>query len=130
MRNGLVSYARTVKTTSRDHGAGRVVLAARVEHLGSAHSEAECETLTAVAQQRMAAGQLELGLGLGGGWTARALPAPFQRAPERSSAGASMGVICADRDAASPWRHLSGPQRTCTRMQVHTRPGRRGTMGG
>jgi hypothetical protein len=34
-----------------------------------------------------------------------------------------MGVTCADRDTASPWRHLSGPQTTCARMQGHARPG-------
>ena len=41
-----------------------------IEHLGSAHHEAELEGLKAAAQQRIAAGQLELGLGLepaGGG---------------------------------------------------------------
>jgi hypothetical protein len=41
-----------------------------IEHLGSAHDEAELEALKAAAQQRIAAGQLELGLGLepaGGG---------------------------------------------------------------
>jgi succinate dehydrogenase flavin-adding protein (antitoxin of CptAB toxin-antitoxin module) len=35
-----------------------------IEHLGSAHDEAELEALKAAAQQRIAAGQLELGLGL------------------------------------------------------------------
>lgn len=73
--------------------------------------------MKAAAQQWMAVGQPEFGLGLGGRWTACALPAPFQRAPERSSAGASMCVTCADRDAASPWRHLSRPQMA---MQVRT----------
>jgi hypothetical protein len=41
-----------------------------IEHLGSAHDEAELEALKAAAQQRIAAGQLELALGLepaGGG---------------------------------------------------------------
>jgi hypothetical protein len=41
-----------------------------IEHLGSAHDEAELETLRAAAQQRIVAGQLELDLGLepaGGG---------------------------------------------------------------
>jgi len=37
---------------------------ARVEHLGSAHDEGELEALKAAAQQRIAAGQLELGVGL------------------------------------------------------------------
>jgi hypothetical protein len=35
-----------------------------IEHLGSAHDESELEALRAAAQQRIAAGQLELGLGL------------------------------------------------------------------
>lgn len=41
-----------------------------IEHLGSAHDEAELEALKAAAQQRIAAGQAELDLGLeaaGGG---------------------------------------------------------------
>jgi hypothetical protein len=38
--------------------------ARRIEHIGSAHDEAELELLTAVARQRIAAGQGELDLGL------------------------------------------------------------------
>ena len=65
---------RTVKTTS-GATAVQVVWSSRrgsrkIEHLGSAHDEAELEALKAVAQQRIAAGQLELALGLeaaGGG---------------------------------------------------------------
>ena len=65
---------RTVKTTS-GATAVQVVWSSRrgsreIEHLGSAHDEAELEALKAAAQQRIAAGQLELGLGLepaGGG---------------------------------------------------------------
>jgi hypothetical protein len=60
---------RTVKTTS---GAGAVELgwssrrgSREIEHLGSAHDEAELEALKAAAQQHMAAGRLEVGLGLG-----------------------------------------------------------------
>ena len=44
--------------------------AREIEHLGSAHDEEELEALKAAARQRLAAGQLELGLGLepaGGG---------------------------------------------------------------
>jgi hypothetical protein len=59
---------RTVKTTS---GATAVQVAwssrrgsREIEHLGSAHDAAELEALKAAAQQRMAAGQLELSLGL------------------------------------------------------------------
>jgi hypothetical protein len=43
-----------------------------IEHLGSAHDEAELEALKAAAQQRIAAGQLELGLRLGGPGPVRA----------------------------------------------------------
>ena len=65
---------RTVKTTS-GATAVQVVWSSRrgsraIEHIGSAHDEAELEALKAAAQQRIAAGQLELGLGLepaGGG---------------------------------------------------------------
>src|SRR5579862_9857501 len=65
---------RTVRTTS-GATAVQVVWSSRrgsreIEHLGSAHDEAELEALKAAAQQRIAAGQQELGLGLepaGGG---------------------------------------------------------------
>jgi hypothetical protein len=65
---------RTVKTTS-GATAVQVVWSSRrgsreIEHLGSAHDDAELEALKAAAQQRIAAGQLELALGLeaaGGG---------------------------------------------------------------
>jgi len=67
-------YMRTVKTTS-GATAVQVVWSSRrgsrkIEHLGSAHDEAELEALKAAAQQRLAAGQAELDLGLepaGGG---------------------------------------------------------------
>jgi hypothetical protein len=69
-----VPYVRTVKTTS-GATAVQIVWSSRrgsreIEHLGSAHDEAELAALRAAAQQRMAAGQQELGLGLepaGGG---------------------------------------------------------------
>ena len=59
---------RTVKTTS-GATAVQVVWSSRrgsreIEHLGSAHGEAELESLKAAAQQRIAAGQGELDLGL------------------------------------------------------------------
>src|SRR5215831_1286566 len=62
---------RTVKTTS-GATAVQVVWSSRrgsreIEHLGSAHDEAELEVLKAAAQQRIAAGQLQLSLGLGTG---------------------------------------------------------------
>jgi hypothetical protein len=46
----------------------------RIEHLGSAHDEAELEALKAAAQQQVAAGQLELDLGLDGPGPAGPLP--------------------------------------------------------
>ena len=61
-------YARTVKTKS---GATAVQVAwssrrgsRKIEHLGSAHDEAELEMLQAAGRQRIAAGQAELDLGL------------------------------------------------------------------
>jgi hypothetical protein len=65
----LVPYVRTVKTKS-GATAVQIVYSSRrgsreIEHLGSAHDEAELETLKAAARQRLAAGQLELDLGLG-----------------------------------------------------------------
>jgi hypothetical protein len=63
-----VPYVRTVKTTSGAI-AVQVVWSSRrgarqIEHLGSAHDEAELEALKAAAQQRIIAGQGELDLGL------------------------------------------------------------------
>src|SRR5262245_57372927 len=65
---------RTVKTTS-GATAVQVVWSSRrgareIEHMGSAHDDAELEALKVAAQQRIAAGQLQLALGLepaGGG---------------------------------------------------------------
>ena len=74
---------RTVKTTS-GATAVQVVWSSRrgsreIEHLGSAHDEAELEALKAAAQQRIAAGQLELGLGLGGPGPSGPLPITSSR---------------------------------------------------
>jgi hypothetical protein len=61
---------RTVKTTSVATAAQVVWSSQRgsrqIEHLGSAHDRAELEALKAAAQQRIAAGQMELDLGLDG----------------------------------------------------------------
>ena len=61
-------YVRTVRDgVRRDGGADRVLVAAGsrdIEHIGSAHDEAELEALKAAARQRMAGGQGELDLGL------------------------------------------------------------------
>ena len=61
-------YVRTVKTAS---GATAVQIvyswhrgSREIEHIGSAHDEAELELLKIVARQRLAAGQGELELGL------------------------------------------------------------------
>jgi hypothetical protein len=68
-----VPYVRTVKTSS---GATAVQIVyschrgpRQIEHIGSAHDDAELELLKAVARQRLAAGQgvLDLGPGFGGG---------------------------------------------------------------
>jgi hypothetical protein len=63
-----VPYVRTVKTAS---GATAVQIvrsshrgSREIEHLGSAHDDAELELLKAAARQRLAAGQGELDLGL------------------------------------------------------------------
>jgi DDE family transposase len=73
-----VPYVRAVKTRS-GATAVQVVFSSRrgsrdIEHIGSAHDEAELEVLKAAARQRMARGQLELGLGLDGAGPARPLP--------------------------------------------------------
>ena len=70
-------YVRTVKTKS-GATAVQVVWSSRrgsreIEHIGSAHDDAELEALKAAAGQRIAAGQTELDLGLGdsGIWCSR-----------------------------------------------------------
>jgi len=64
-----VAYVRTVKTAS-GATAVQIVYGSRrgsrsIEHVGSAHDDAELEVLKAAARQRLAAGQGELDLGLG-----------------------------------------------------------------
>ena len=76
-------YVRTVKTAS-GATAVQVVWSSRrgsrqIEHLGSAHDEAELEVLKAAARQRIAAGQLELGLALGGAAPGGPLPITSSR---------------------------------------------------
>ena len=61
-------YVRTVKTAS-GATAVQIVWSSRrgsrdIEHIGSAHDEAELEALRAVARQRVADGQGEVDLGL------------------------------------------------------------------
>jgi hypothetical protein len=61
-------YVRTVKTASGARAVQIVHSSHRgsrdIEHIGSAHDEAQLAVLTAVARQRLAAGQGELDLGL------------------------------------------------------------------
>ena len=64
----MVPYVRTVKTAS-GATAVQIVCSSRrgardIEHIGSAHDDAELAVLKAAAQQRMAAGQGELDLEL------------------------------------------------------------------
>src|SRR3954451_185069 len=64
----MAPYVRTVKTASGAR-AVQIVYSSRrgsrdIEHIGSAHDDAELEVLKAAARQRMAAGQGELDLGL------------------------------------------------------------------
>jgi hypothetical protein len=65
-----VAYVRTVKTAS-GASAVQIVWSSRrgsrdIEHVGSAHDDAQLEVLRAVARQRIAVGQLELDLGVSG----------------------------------------------------------------
>jgi Transposase DDE domain len=68
-----VPYVRTVKTASGATAVQIVYSSHRgsrnIEHIGSAHDDAELELLKAVARQRLAAGQgvLDLGPGFGSG---------------------------------------------------------------
>ena len=81
----MVAYVRTVKTSSAAT-AVQIVWSSRrgsrnIEHIGSAHDDAELEPLKAAARQRRAAGQMELDLGLGGPGPA----APLEIASSRMS---------------------------------------------
>jgi hypothetical protein len=78
-----VPYVRTVKTAS---GATAVQIvyswhrgSREIEHIGSAHDDAELELLKAVARQRLAAGQGELDLGLDTGAAGGPLPITASR---------------------------------------------------
>jgi len=78
-----VAYVRTVKTAS-GATAVQVVWSSRrgsrdIEHIGSAHDEAELEALKAAARERIAAGQGELDLGLDGPGPGGPLPITSSR---------------------------------------------------
>lgn len=67
----MAPYVRTVKTAS-GATAVQIVHGSRrgsrdIEHIGSAHDDAQLAVLKAAARQRMAAGQLEFDFGLGAG---------------------------------------------------------------
>jgi len=78
-----VAYVRTVKTAS-GATAVQIVHSTRrgsrdIEHLGSAHDEAELEALKAAARQRLAEDQRELDLGLEAATGAGPLPITASR---------------------------------------------------
>lgn len=73
-----VAYVRTVKTSS-EATAVHIVVSWRkgyrsIEHLGSAHDDVELAALKTVAAERLAAGQIELDLGLSSGVEPGTLP--------------------------------------------------------
>jgi hypothetical protein len=78
-----VPYVRTVKTASGATAVQVVYSSHRgsreIEHLGSAHDDAELELLKAAARQRLAAGQGEFDLGLGAGAAGGPLPITSSR---------------------------------------------------
>jgi len=80
----VVAYVRTVKTGS-GATAVQIVWSSRrgsrsIEHVGSAHDEAGVAALRAAAEQRMAAGQQELDLGMAGRAGSAPLPITSSRA--------------------------------------------------
>jgi Transposase DDE domain len=78
-----VPYVRTVKTASGATAVQIVYSSHRgsrdIEHIGSAHDDAELELLKAAARQRLAAGQGELDLGLDTGAAGGPLPITASR---------------------------------------------------
>src|SRR5438477_4596014 len=86
-------YVRTVKTASGARAVQIVHSSHRgsreIEHIGSAHDDAELELLKAAARQRMAAGQGELPLGPGFGGRAAGGPLPITS----SRAGHLLGAL-------------------------------------
>ena len=78
-----MAYVRTVKTVSGATAVQVVWSSQRgsreIEHLGSAHDEAELETLTAGARQRVAAGPMEFDRGAAGPGPGGPLPITSSR---------------------------------------------------
>jgi len=85
-----VPYVRTVRTASDAIAVQSVYSCHRgsrqIEHIGSAHDDAELELLQAVTRQRLAAGQgvLDLGTGSGSGGDGL-LPIASSRALHRAT---------------------------------------------
>jgi hypothetical protein len=84
-----------------------------LEHSGSAHDDAELEALTAAARQRLAAGQMELDLGLGGPFRHRAVlgvshqdhavvPGAVPESPEPCGPSTGPGRIACSCASAGP----------------------------
>jgi hypothetical protein len=101
-----VAYVRTVRTASGAR-AVQIVHGSRrgsrtIEHVGSAHDEAELEALKAAARQRLAGGQAELDLGLDAAISPAtvASPAPSGRPLEITSSrmGPLWDGLCAAYD--------------------------------
>jgi len=89
----VAAYLRTVRTASGAR-AVQIVYSSRggtrdIEHVGSAHDDAELEVLKAAARQRLAAGQEELDLGL-----AAAEPAKARSGGPLPITSSRMGHLC------------------------------------
>ena len=102
-------YVRTVKTAS-GATAVQIVYSSRrgsrdIEHIGSAHDDAELELLKAAARQRLAAGQGELDLGLDTAAAGGPLPITSSR----------MGCLL---DALDACLRRAGPRRGRRRDEV------------
>ena len=96
-----MAYVRTVKTAS-GATAVQIVWASRrgsrdIEHVGSAHDDEELEALKAAANQRLAAGQGELDLGLDAAAVSAAGSGPLEIASSRM--GHLWDALCRAYDA-------------------------------
>jgi hypothetical protein len=142
----------------RDGGAGPLVWSSRrgsrsIEHIGSAHDEPELEALKATARQKIAAGQLELALGVATAGPGGPLPVTSTRtghlldALDRGyrvlglEAAAGGGVPAAGGGKGSSsrraslarcgcWRRPGSRRRRTRRSSGGCRPTRRKTGGG
>jgi hypothetical protein len=133
-----VPYVRTVKTAS---GAIAVQIAysyrrgaRQIEHIGSAHDDAELELLKAVARQHLAGGQglLDLGPGFGGRQggplpiTSSRMGACWTGCPAAMTCWGSRGRLAGTRCSAIwCWRGLSSRSASWTRCGCWRKPGLR-----